>query len=332
MKTYYPYWYIILVPILALITAVSNIFVISVWIGSETRNYVTLLLIALSLSDLLTVSLQGIFLPIVEFSKMTNETICVIHDFLAEKACFIFHTWSLLITCLVAFQRFLVCAFPFKAQYIWSNKTSYLTLFVSLLLALALNVPWNLVSDVEIVELNNSSKLSCHFTYLIDVDRFKNEYLPYIRIYGLQIGSLLIVLFSLTFCSYTISRRNVKMLNERIQQKRRRTTIMTCLVMIVFVIGETPTTIGIIFELYARSSTNTFVQWLGFKIEGVVFGNIVIILSYLLNIWVYIAISKSFRQRLYRILTCKRQGELKRNMNISTISRSKSGSLNSSRI
>lgn len=314
MNTPYPHWYIIVVIILSVITAVSNIIVMSVWVSADSLNQVTILLTALSLSDLFAVSLQGMFLPIVEFSRISEYLFCVFFDFLAEKAAFLFHTWSLMITCLVAFQRFLVCAFPFKAQYIWSKRTSYLALFGSLLLSLGINIPWNLVADIDVVKMTNSSDSSCQYKYLVDkliIDSYQNEYLPYIRVFGLQIGSLIIVLFSLTFCSYTISRQNVKIMNEKIQQTRRKTTIMTCLVMLLFVIGETPTTVGLVLEMFATSSTNGFVQWLGFTMDGVAFGNVVIIVSYLLNIWVYIAISNTFRRRLYQLLACKRQDKLR---------------------
>ena len=46
-----------------------------------------------------------------------------------------------------------------------------------------------------------------------------------------------------------------------------------------------------------KNSDNYFVQWLGFTNNGIYLVNVILVISYLLNIWVYVLMSKSFRER-----------------------------------
>ena len=77
---------------------------------------------------------------------------------------------------------------------------------------------------------------------------------------------------------------------------------MICVVMILFISGEFPTTLGIAFQIYGTNSDNSFVQWLGFTVSGACLVNVILAISYLLNIWVYVFMSKSFRERLLTML------------------------------
>lgn len=301
-----PFWYIVVAPVLAAITAISNILVLAVWIGKSSRNHVIIFLTALAVSDILCASLQGIILPIIYTENIPRLDFCILRDFVAGILSILFHTCSILITCLVAFQRFLACAFPFKTRFAWSNRTSYLCLCGMFLFALALLLPSSLLHDISTISSNASSQFVCISTSMFGKD-FNEDYwtvfFPHFRLFVLQICSSIIVVCSMSFCLYTVTRKHVSTSNGRLERARKRTTVMTCLVMILFVIGESPTTISLAFDLFLKSSKNGFVQWL-VSIEGIVFGNIVIFISYLLNIWVYIVISKQFRQRLYRILIC----------------------------
>ena len=88
------------------------------------------------------------------------------------------------------------------------------------------------------------------------------------------------------------------------EKDKFRTTLIICLIMILFVIGEFPTTLSMAFEMFGTDSQNEFVQWLGFSNTGLCFTNIVVVASYLLNIWVYVVVSKQFRENLLHIFDC----------------------------
>jgi hypothetical protein len=77
---------------------------------------------------------------------------------------------------------------------------------------------------------------------------------------------------------------------------------MICVVMMLFISGEFPTTVSLAFEIYGKNSDNYFVDWLGFTVNGIYLVNVILVISYLLNIWVYVLMSKSFRERLLTML------------------------------
>ena len=81
-----------------------------------------------------------------------------------------------------------------------------------------------------------------------------------------------------------------------------RIYVMICVVMMLFISGEFPTTLSFAFEIYGKNSDNYFVQWLGFTNNGIYLVNVILVISYLLNIWVYVLMSKSFRERLLTML------------------------------
>ena len=63
-----------------------------------------------------------------------------------------------------------------------------------------------------------------------------------------------------------------------------------------------PTTLSFAFEIYGKNSDNYFVNWLGFAVNGIYLVNVILVISYLLNIWVYVLMSQSFRERLLTML------------------------------
>jgi hypothetical protein len=81
-----------------------------------------------------------------------------------------------------------------------------------------------------------------------------------------------------------------------------RIYVMICVVMMLFISGEFPTTLSFAFEIYGKNSDNYFVQWLGFTNNGIYLVNVILVISYLLNIWVYVLMSKSFRERRLTML------------------------------
>ena len=59
-----PVWYILVFSSLAVVTVISNISVMCIWLKPKVRSHVTILLAALSLSDSITVIIPGVCLPI----------------------------------------------------------------------------------------------------------------------------------------------------------------------------------------------------------------------------------------------------------------------------
>ena len=179
------------------------------------------------------------------------------------------------------------------------------TFFICVMMVL----PYLMISNVTakiILLTNNDTKLTIDVHYVLSQDfifAYIYDYLPYFRWFGLQILPMCIVLFSMVYCVCTITRRRhqVQMSNSS-QNTIYRTTAMICVVMMLFISGEFPTTLSLAFDIYGKYSDNYFVYWLGFTNNGVCLVNVILVISYLLNIWVYVFMSKSFRERLLTML------------------------------
>ena len=91
-------------------------------------------------------------------------------------------------------------------------------------------------------------------------------------------------------------------MSESSKHNIHRSTAMICIVMMAFISGEFPTSLSYGFGIYGENSDNSFVQWLGFSDNGILMVNAILYISYFLNIWVYVFMSKSFRERLLTII------------------------------
>ena len=221
----------------------------------------------------------------------------------------IFHSFSILVTTIIAVQRLCICAFPFKARFLFTMQNTVIAMVTTFFICVMMVLPYLMISNVTaktILFSNNDTMLIIDFDYVLSQDfisAYIHDYLPYFRLFGIQILPMCIVLFSMVYCVCTITRRRhqVQMSNSS-QNTIHRTTAMICLVMTLFISGEFPTTLSLVFDIYGKYSDNSFVQWLGFTVNGVCLVNIILVISYLLNIWVYVLMSKSFRERLLTML------------------------------
>ena len=295
---------------LAVVTVISNILVMCIWLKPEVRSRVTILLATLSLSDSITLILPGVILPIELYSNIQdNQTKYILYYILSNRIPFIFHSFSILLTTIVAVQRMCVCAFPFKARFVFTMRNTVIAMVVAFLICVILALPYLMINKIttEIILLsNNSTILISNVDYVLSHDfmlDYRYNYFLYFRWIGLQILPMCIVLFSMVYCICTITRRRHQVqMSESSQNTVHRTTVMICVVMILFISGEFPTTLGIAFQIYGKHSDNSSVQWLGFTVNGVYLMNVILAISYLLNIWVYVFMSKSFRERLLTML------------------------------
>ena len=111
-------WYIAVFSSLADVIVTSNIVVMCIWLKPGIRSHVTILLAVLSLYDSIAVSLPGICLPIALYSNIPeNETVYVLCYVISKYIPLIFHSFSNLVTTIVAIQRLCICAFPFKHDF-----------------------------------------------------------------------------------------------------------------------------------------------------------------------------------------------------------------------
>ena len=299
-------WYIVVVSSLAVLTIISNILVMCIWLHPGIRSHVTILLAALSISDSIAVILPGICLPIALYGNMQDYQAMYL-VFCGSRMPVIFHSFSIVVTTIVAIQRLCICALPFKARYFFTMRNTVIAMVTTFLICIMMMLPYPMISNIttEIIFMtNNVTMFNVDFVLSHEfMVAYNTYYIPYFRLFGLQILPMFIVLFSMVYCICTITRRRHQVqMSESSQNTIHRTTAMICVVMVLFTFGELPITLYFGFRLYGENSDNSFVQWLGFSAHGVLAANTILYISYFLNIWVYVFMSKSFRERLLTML------------------------------
>jgi hypothetical protein len=315
----YPVWYIAVCSSLAVVTVISNIFVMCIWLKPDIRSHVTILLAALSLSDSIVVIVSGTCLPIALYSYTTeNETVYVIFSSISKYIPFIFHSFSILVTTIVAIQRLCICAFPFKARFLFTMRNTVIAMVTSFFICVMTMLPFLMISNFTMEKrlfTDNVTRISVDVDYVLSTDvmlAYYTYYLPYFRLFGLQILPMCIVLFSMVYCVCTITRRRHQVQTSKSSQNNiHRTTVMICVVMMLFISGEFLPTLSIAFQIYGKNTDNSFVYWLGFTVSGACLVNVILAISYLLNIWVYVFMSQSFRERLLTMLCIGRNKDNK---------------------
>ena len=237
------------------------------------------------------------------------QTVYILWDLMSNYIPIIFYSFSILVTTIIAVQRLCICTFPFKARFLFTMRNTVIAMVTTFFICVMMVLPCFMISNVTtkiILLTNNDTRLIFDVDYVLSHDfilAYIYDYLPYFRWIGLQILPMCIVLFSMVYCVCTITRRRhqVQMSNSS-HNTIHRTTAMICLVMTLFISGEFPTTLGIAFRIFGTNSDNYFVCWWGFTVNGIFFVNVILVVSYLLNIWVYVFMSKSFRERRLTML------------------------------
>ena len=306
----FPVWYIAVFSSLSVVTVISNILVMCIWLKPDIRSHVTILLTVLSLSDSITVIMPGICRPIASYSSMQDiQTVYILPYVISKCIPIIFHSFSILVRTIVAVHRLCICAFPFKTRFLFTMRNTVMAMVTTFFICVMMMLPFLMISNVTveiIVFENNVTELNIVVDYVLSQDfisAYRYDYLPYFRWVGLQILPMCIVLFSMVYCICTITRRRHQVhLSKSSQNTIHRTTAMICVVMMLFISGEFPTTLSLAFEIYGKNSDNYFVDWLGFTVNGICLVNVILVISYLLNICVYVMMSKSFRERLLTML------------------------------
>jgi hypothetical protein len=204
----------------------------------------------LPLSDSITVVMPGICLPIALYSSIQDiQTLYILWDVMSKYIPIIFHSFSILVTTIIAVQRLCICAFPFKARFLFTMRNTVIAMVTTFFICVMMVLPCFMISNVTtkiILLTNNDTRLIFDVDYVLSHDfilAYIYDYLLYIRWFGLQILPMCIVLFSMVYCVCTITRRRhqVQMSNSS-HNTIHRTTAMICLVMTLFISGEFPTT------------------------------------------------------------------------------------------
>ena len=288
--------------VLTLVIIPSNAIVITTWNLTGKRKNISTLLSLMAVSDSCVLLVDYIYKSILYFEVEGN--IC---KFNRIWTCFgtFFHSFSIFLTTYVAVQRSVVCAFPFNGPKIFRVKTSVIYLLIltvclflqSFLSALSLK-------NVETTTLSfgNETLAVCVmvFSKTVPFERYLEigHVLGLSRVFINQLAASAIVVFCMTYCLYTVKWKRMKLNTTTDQKKTFRTTAMLILIMLIFVLGELPTTVDLCFGAFG------YPHWVNTNVITHI-SNAILHMTFEANIWVYVIMSKQFRYDLKTLLCCK---------------------------
>ena len=288
--------------ILTLVIIPSNAIVITTWNLTGKRKNISTLLSLMAVSDSCVLLVDYIYKSILYFEVEGN--IC---KFNRIWTCFgtFFHSFSIFLTTYVAVQRSVVCAFPFNGPKIFRVKTSviYLLILTVCLFPQSFS-PILLIKNVQTVTLSfgNETLPICIFTFgqLVPSEKFVeiDHVLRLIRVLINQLATSAIVVFCMTYCLYTVKWKRMKLGKTTDQKNTFRTTAMLILIMLIFVLGELPTTVDLCFGAFG------YPHWVNTNVITHI-ANAILQMTFEANIWVYVIMSKQFRYDLKTLLCCK---------------------------
>ena len=155
----FPVWYIAVFSSLSVVTVISNILVMCIWLKPDIRSHLTILLTVLSLSDSITVILPGICRPIASYSSMQDiQTVYILPYVISKCIPIIFHSFSILVTTIVAVQRLCICAFPFKTRFLFTMRNTVIAMVTTFFICVMMMLPFLMISNVtvEIIVFENN--------------------------------------------------------------------------------------------------------------------------------------------------------------------------------
>jgi len=216
-----------------------------------------------------------------------------------------FHSLSIFLTTYVAVQRFVVCAFPFNGPKIFRVKTSVIYLLIlTVCLFLQSFLSTLSVKNVETTTLffRNETVVVCVMIFGLTVPFEKFQEIDHVlalsRVFINQLAASAIVVFCMTYCLYTIKWKRMKLGKTTNKKNTFRATAMLTLIMLIFVLGELPTTVALCFGAFG------YPQWVNEDVMTRI-SNAILQITFEANIWVYVIMSKQFRYGLKTLFCCK---------------------------
>lgn len=292
---------IIIYMILLLIVLISNGLVMKVWLSAVNRSSSTITLSLIALYDMLTM-VSGSLHKVTTFIsiKFLSTTACYFDPIFFRFALF-FHSMSCFTTSFLAIQRCTVCVFPFVGPRICGIRTIVIVSVASVVLLSLVPLQDFILNERHgniSATLENKTTVYCYVKPRGGLTKKTIDMIDSnIRLFVYQVIPAFITSFCMVVCLITVSSRRMQMGKSSHDQVQKRTTIMLVLIMLVFVLGEMPSAIRLFSKSFFHNDvlSSEIYFW---------FGNISLVVSYLVNIWIYIGMSKQFRESLRKLL-CK---------------------------
>lgn len=289
---------------MVILTTVVNILVMLVLTRKSMRNATNVILIAVAVSDSLTglVTLPTYIYAFTHYERKSlklSEEWCeafMISKLFVSKA---FHTMSIWFTVCLVSQRFISVYWPFKAQSLFTIPKTLIMITVVAVLSPILHV-YHLTNK-------KASNFQCAW-HLADPCKEDCAYLWMTFFFMHLIPGLLLVILT-TLMIYVMSQTEERLqeshliTNQRILKRRaaqnRRISIIVVVVVIIFLIPEIPYGIFLLISLslkHAGQELMTLEKNRAFHCAY----EILLVLNFHANFWVYTAMNRKFRSGLKR--------------------------------
>lgn len=304
-------------PALVILTTLANIFVVGYFLESKHRGKATsLLFVSIAISDTLTGIIllpNSIYVYALENKELSEEW-CQAYMYLRLYFSRVLHTVSIWQTVLLGAQRYMCVCHPFfsgRCCTVWKTFVAIVAIYI---VAFALHTYQ--LTDNKLGhntcrwKIENPCTSSCvYIWFCIAVMHF----IP---------CTTLIYLTSKTLRGLNKARQRVSSMGPGVPSQRsardRIITVTATLVVIVFLIPELPYCtyrLAFVIKKHLLNPFETFHNHIFLSAY-----EIVLIISFHCNFWIYCIMMRDFRQALVRLTTC---GLLKRGMSrLRTFSRS----------
>jgi hypothetical protein len=291
--------WLVIIGFLALVIIPSNVIVITTWNITGKRKHISTLLSFVAVSDSCLLLVDVLHKS---FQFIEVEGKCKFYLISASFGT-LFHSFSVILTVYVAVQRSVVCAFLFNGPKIFRVKTSvdYLLILTVCLFPQSFSVIL-LIENVQTVKVSfeNETLSICVLIYGQTVENYReiHHFLALTKVLINQLATSAIVVFCMTYCLYTVKWKRMKLGKTTDQKNTFRTTAMLILIMLIFVLGNIPSTVQLCFDAFG------FPQWVNEQVMTYS-SNVILEMTFAANIWVYVIMSKQFRYDLKTLLCCK---------------------------
>lgn len=308
-------------PFLVFFTLLTNILVCLVLMKKHMRSATNALLLAMAASDMLTgvwsVPCFIFFYTLGHYHEWVPYSWCLPYFILYEYLPIIFHTASIWLTVALATQRYIYVCHSMKAKR-WCTIPNAIKVVVCIyLLAFLSQVNRFLEVDfipVEVYSVDDQNKtaMGCQMKYVTFVENHSAVYFQMywwfrvIFIHLIPCSSLVILNALLIYTLKKAQRRRDQLLKQNRKSESRRlqesncTTAMLVTVVGVFLLVEFPLAVLMILMIFE----NTFdVHLINENTvgEASLFINLVILLSYPINFFIYCGMSRQFRETFKRL-------------------------------
>lgn len=307
--------YGILCPIIAILTFISNIIVVCVFMKKQMRSVTTVFLAGLAVSDTLSAALWSIthffFYGIRDkIDEPLSYPDCIFHDFALYFAV-IFHTTSVWLTLTLGLQRCVIVVKPFKGPRLWTIRKSTFIAVMAYLIPTVFFTPLFFMKNYFPFHFNSEDNVTHVYCAEDLAEWFINDMKAFSIIYHIFRGAFIqlipcvLMMISTAVLAYKL--RHERILQRHMSrpvegqnrdfQRRQRTTLMVVIIMVIFLIVEIPN--GIVFGIkFYEDTTNQLILTQDIDYPFAIFQNFLLLLSYHCNFWIYVGLSARFRKTL----------------------------------